>query len=304
MASSGKKSALTKAKVDFSCAYLTALGEADVLFGRGAPVRKREANQSYHELVKAQKHAYNATGKHAVKDEIARTIVDKVALKGGRFVRRVETEEERRSLAIPEHVTDAWVAVSEDFAREKCKQSLRDAAASLKKPPALASTTRRTSPIPEDAARAIEIGSPRRLAQSPYPPAAGGPKNPGLTTMKEELPPEPEIQPPQSVHDSLSRRAPASLRQEAMLDSSQDLSFRLKHPSHRKRDMSRLRRMQEQREVAALPEASLLTGSLMKAEREPTRPMKKRAICQKRPPPSTSSVNDHNQKPKTHDKKT
>ena len=188
MASSGKKSALTKAKVDFSCAYLTALGEADVLFGRGAPVRKREANQSYHELVKAQKHAYNATGKHAVKDEIARTIVEKVALKGGRFVRRVETDEERGSLAIPEHVTDAWVAVSEDFAREKCKQSLRDAAASLKKRPAhTTSTTRRPSPIPEDAARAIEIGSPRRLAQSPYPPAAGGPKNRGLTTLKEKL---------------------------------------------------------------------------------------------------------------------
>lgn len=302
MASSGKKSALTKAKGDFRCAYLTALGEADVLLGRGAPVRKREANQSYHELVKAQKHAYNATGKHAVKDEIARTIIDKVALKGGRFVRRVETEEERRSLAIPEHVTDAWVAVSEDFAREKCKQSLRDAAASLKKPATL-SKTRRTSPIPED----VEIGSPRKLVQSPRPTVAGGPKNPRLTTMTEELPLEPEtaeIQPPQSVHDSPSRRTPASLRQVAMLDSSQDLSFRLKHPSHRKRDMSRLRRMQEQREAAALPEASLLTGSLMKAEREPTRPMKKRAIDQKRPPPSTSSEKDRNQKPKTRDQKT
>ena len=301
MASSGKKSALTRAKSDFTGTYLTVLGDADVLLGRGAPVRKREANQSYHELVKAQKQAYNATGKHAVKDEIARTIVDKVALKGGRFVRRVDTEEERLSLAIPEHVTDAWVVVSEDFAREKCKQSLRDAAASLKKPAALTTSRKRsTSPIPEDVALEIESGASRKVAR---PSAAGVPRKPRPMTNTDKLPAEPdtaEILPPQSVHYSPSSRPSAFLQQEATLELSQDLSFRLKHPSHRKRDMPRLRRMQEQREAAALPEASLLTGSLMKAEREPTRPARKRAIGQERSQYSTSSDsdNDLDQKPK------
>ena len=242
-----------------------------------------------------------ATGKKAIntEEESVFTVMETFTRVSGNIP--VDTEEERLSLAIPEHVTDAWVVVSEDFAREKCKQSLRDAAASLKKPAALTTSRKRsTSPIPEDVALEIESGASRKVAR---PSAAGVPRKPRPMTNTDKLPAEPdtaEILPPQSVHYSPSSRPSAFLQQEATLELSQDLSFRLKHPSHRKRDMPRLRRMQEQREAAAQPEASLLTGSLMKAEREPTRPARKRAIGQERSQYSTSSDsdNDLDQKPK------
>lgn len=242
-------------------AYLTALGDADVLLGRGAPIRKREANQRYLEHVKEQKYAYNATGKHAVKDRIARTIVDKIASNGGRFVRRVETEEERRVLGIPNNVTDAWVAVSDDAARDKCKQSLRDAAASLK---SSASSSRKRKKIPlrgkAQSAKKFSSVSVTEKAQSSL----------SADAARTEIQAAAEAGSPkmysQAARGSTSANSNANVahRKESMLENDDDLSFRLKHPSHRKRDLLRLRRLQQQHQQ----DSTAVTGSPMKTERQ------------------------------------
>ena len=309
MSSSDKQSAGGKAVAHSSSAYISALEEADVLLGRGAPVRKREANQSYYELVKGEKQAYNATGKHALKDQIARTIVDKVASKGGRFVRRVETDDERMALGIPNHVAEAWVVVSEDSAREKCKQSLRDAAASLKKPPAATSSRKRkTIPKPGEVEPASEVrcSSSTDALQSLHLRTAERIQQPNPAQETEKQAPKPsttKVELPQSLQEPPSSAAIFSRAEGATLDNSQELSYRLKHPSHRKRDLLRLRRMQEQLRAAALPEASLLTDSLMKADRGSEFSVKKCAVGPSKELQSTCSDEEHDQKPKSSTKK-
>jgi len=253
-----------------SSSYLTALGDADVLLGRGAPIRKREANQRYLEYVKEQKYAYNATGKHAAKDQIARTIVDKVASIGGRFVRRVETEEERRDLGIPDTVTDAWVVVSDDVARDKCKQSLRDAAAALKKTSASSSSRKRkksTIRAKDQSAKKLSTESVTNKAQSSL---SGVTARSETQAAPETLSPKLSYSKPDRSFTSVNSGPNVAHSKESTLDNDDDLSFRLKHPSHRKRDLLRLRRLQQQQqqESTAVPEAPLLTGPTMKAERQ------------------------------------
>lgn len=105
--------------------YVLDLNSNDILLGRGAPIINYEGNVRFRELVRSRKAEYIGTGRHQVKDEIARQIIAEVASRKGRFLRRVESLAEVDKLNIPEG-KKAWKIAEEDVAVEKTKQALRD----------------------------------------------------------------------------------------------------------------------------------------------------------------------------------
>lgn len=107
-------------------AYVTDLNANDVLLGRGQPILNYPGNLSFRKLIVANKVAYSATGKHAVKDEIARLILRQIAAAGGRFLRKIEEESEKQLLGIPASEQHAWLIVDEVTRLQKVKQALRE----------------------------------------------------------------------------------------------------------------------------------------------------------------------------------
>lgn len=107
--------------------YVTELNGHDVLLGRGAPIMRNPGNLKYNELVKAKKDLYTSTGRHVVKDEIARRIYRTVSDRGGRFLKKVESSTERKYLSIAEGVR-AWAIANEAVSVQKVKQALRERA--------------------------------------------------------------------------------------------------------------------------------------------------------------------------------
>ena len=224
-----------------SSSYIITLTDNDVLLGRGAPVQKRKGNKRFREIVMEEKEAYSATGKHAVKDQIAHRILNSVSAKGGRFVRRIETEQERRTLGVPHNVSEAWVVVGENVAKEKVKQALREHTASQKKKTTLPRKRRRKAqpkPAPSRESSSSESGSDE--ASSSSSPSSAS---------------ECEVAAaPEDNNNNSSVRAPSSAATLPALipteaigtrDADDDVSFRLKHPSLRKRDLLRMRRQQQ-----------------------------------------------------------
>jgi hypothetical protein len=219
--------------------YITELSDNDILLGRGFPVRSREANRRFRELVWRHKPAYEATGKHAVKDRIAREILDTVFGKGGRFVRRIEAED-RRTFKITESVAEAWIVVSEEVAREKCKQALRDSV--YPSPAAVKAGKRAPKELQQKQKSTHEQSQMEHIQLIPLA-SAGQTKAPtncspanGQNMQKTES----IVVVPQRILGKDQYFSPA-------LDDD-DLSFRLKHPSHRKRYLLRLRQMKRNKE--------------------------------------------------------
>jgi len=97
-----------------------------VLQGRGAPVINNEGNKRFRELCRARKGDYSRATRHSAKDEIARDVLNIIASRGGRFLRRIDSPAEARHVGVPEGITAAWIEVDLAVALEKAKQTLRD----------------------------------------------------------------------------------------------------------------------------------------------------------------------------------
>ena len=100
---------------------VTKITKNDILLGRGAPIINYVGNVSFRALVNTRKNEYNSTGRHQIKDEIARQIVLEVKQRNGRFLRKFDSNEVGIIEAEP-----AWTIADEDVILEKVKQALRD----------------------------------------------------------------------------------------------------------------------------------------------------------------------------------
>lgn len=87
--------------------YVTELNPNDILLGRGAPVINYEGNVRFRELVSTRKTEYVGTGRHQVKDEIARQIVAEIRNRKGRFLQKIGSLPEEEKLEMPEG-TKVW----------------------------------------------------------------------------------------------------------------------------------------------------------------------------------------------------
>jgi hypothetical protein len=126
--------------------YVTVPGPNDILLGRGAPIINYEGNIRFRALVSTRKLEYIGCGRHQVKDGIAKSIIDEIERREGRFLRRVDPAK----ALIESSGTDSEPASSDadkakvtgrkanftsnklyqvaeyDVALEKVKQALRD----------------------------------------------------------------------------------------------------------------------------------------------------------------------------------
>lgn len=128
--------------------YVTVPGPNDILLGRGAPIINYEGNVRFRALVSTRKLEYVGSGRHQVKDGIAKSIIDEIGRRKGRFLRRVDnsnvasteassatdcdqtgSDDEKPSVAgrKPKFTSNKLYQVAEyDVAIEKVKQALRD----------------------------------------------------------------------------------------------------------------------------------------------------------------------------------
>lgn len=93
--------------------------------GRGAPIVNNPGNLRFRKLILADKERYISTSRHVVKEEIARKILNTVEQRGGKFLRKLETESERRRYNVPEG-QNAWVEANDAISVQKVKQALRE----------------------------------------------------------------------------------------------------------------------------------------------------------------------------------
>jgi hypothetical protein len=107
---------------------VTELNPHDVLFGRTADTVNYQGNMRYREMVRRRKADYMGTGRHRVKDEIARQIIAIIETSGGRFLRRAEEASDETSTEEKEERATHWIVVSEAEALQKVKQALREQA--------------------------------------------------------------------------------------------------------------------------------------------------------------------------------
>lgn len=124
-----------KCRTNSTKQYLTSIADIDILLGRGKPIQKRLGNRIYRDVVDEHKKAYKNSSKHAVKDRIARTVLRTLTSKGARFVRKIETVQERRLLKVDEKYEsmEVWVVISDELVLLKVKQALREKADLQKK---------------------------------------------------------------------------------------------------------------------------------------------------------------------------
>jgi hypothetical protein len=106
---------------------ITDVRSADVLFGRGNRNIFHEGNCFLRELVRVRRDEYRLTCNYKEKDNIACEVVRAVQQRGGRFLKQVVSDVERRRYGI-EAGTEAWICVNMALSVEKVKQNFRDAA--------------------------------------------------------------------------------------------------------------------------------------------------------------------------------
>jgi hypothetical protein len=106
---------------------ITDVRSADVLFGRGNRNIFHEGNCFLRELVRVRRDEYRLACNYKEKDNIACEVVRAVQQRGGRFLKQVVSEAERRKYGV-EAGAEAWICVDMSLAVEKVKQNFRDAA--------------------------------------------------------------------------------------------------------------------------------------------------------------------------------
>jgi hypothetical protein len=103
-------------------ALIWGLEAYDIVCGRGAPSKSNTGNQVFRDLIQLYQTSYICS-KRSDKPRIAKEVLQKIRLRGGRFVKRDTTTNGRA----------AWTAVGEQQAYEKVCQALRDGAPELRR---------------------------------------------------------------------------------------------------------------------------------------------------------------------------
>jgi hypothetical protein len=102
---------------------ITDISPADVLCGRGGATNSHSGNRAFRSLVKEHQDEY-LRAKKRDKPAVASVIVEDIRDKGGRFLRRFDTD----------HTGQVrWVDIGDDRAREKTCQALRENAPALRR---------------------------------------------------------------------------------------------------------------------------------------------------------------------------
>ena len=119
-------SAAAPSRAATSVAFVTSITENDILLGRGAPIINNPGNVRFRELVRSRKEEYSQMVHYTGKDKIARELMQEIANRNGRFLRKIDSVEEARALGVPVGVRQAWRLADDTVALEKVKQTLRD----------------------------------------------------------------------------------------------------------------------------------------------------------------------------------
>lgn len=99
----------------------------DVLLGRGAPVINNKGNIRFRNDVNACKAEYIASCRHDVKNKIATDVLNTVASRGGRFLRKIEDADEASKLGmVLTENKSVYIVADEEVALQKVKQALRE----------------------------------------------------------------------------------------------------------------------------------------------------------------------------------
>ena len=119
--------------------YITEPGPDDVLLGRGAPIINYVGNVKFRTLVRSRKNDYITSGRHKIKDKVAKSILREIQRRGGRFLKRIGAPNKSDVVALEDMnqtTTDGISSTSYqqkvyqiaefDVALEKVKQALRD----------------------------------------------------------------------------------------------------------------------------------------------------------------------------------
>lgn len=197
------------------------LNEHDVQLGRGAVVIKSDGNRKFRKLVLDNKDEYSSTGRHAIKDMVARRILDTIRERGGRFVRKVD---------------GGWIAVNDQTSLNKVKQALREQEQPKKK------GVKR-----KGAGHSPEATPPSGPSPRSTPPYGSSPRSTSPIRGSGISPAE------LSWAAATAAASAQSTQDEQPSPDRQDLAFRLKHPSLRKRDLSRMRREKKESSASSSP---------------------------------------------------
>lgn len=114
-----------KPSVNAPGVIVTELNNFDVLLGRGMPILKQTGNNRFRALIANHRDEYRAVNRHTHKDEIARRIMLTIRALGGRFLRTIESKNDKAIYNIDEKM-QAWVVVDEETSLQKVKQALRE----------------------------------------------------------------------------------------------------------------------------------------------------------------------------------
>lgn len=104
---------------------VTETGPNDVILGRGAPIIFYEGNVRFRQLVDERKERYASSNRNQTKTEVANEIINIIAERDGKFLRKVEDLHEMQTLGIDSN-TDAWVVPDNETIIQKIKQALRE----------------------------------------------------------------------------------------------------------------------------------------------------------------------------------
>ena len=105
-------------------AVVTSITENDVLLGRGAPAIYNTGNVRFRAMAQKRRDSYNNAPRRSEKDKIARELMQEVAKRGGRFLRKIESSEQGGDASIGEGLK-AWKVADETVIADKIKQTLR-----------------------------------------------------------------------------------------------------------------------------------------------------------------------------------
>jgi hypothetical protein len=76
-----------------STAIITDILPKDIILGRGGPIIRNACNVWFRSIVHARKKEYMGTGRHHVKNEIAKHVLKVIEQSQGRFLRLMSSEE-------------------------------------------------------------------------------------------------------------------------------------------------------------------------------------------------------------------
>jgi hypothetical protein len=123
-----KDTSQTKMSTTIDCSNICVYNveSNDVLLGRGAPIINNKGNIKFRKVVNARKAEYMASCRHDIKNKIANEVINIIASRNGRFLRRVEDSEEALKLGISVTDESVWVVADEYVSLQKVKQALRE----------------------------------------------------------------------------------------------------------------------------------------------------------------------------------